>query len=145
MTSAMNGDPPSEQKLALVREFLRLSGAQKRIDEGAYVSRYSTAPHWLQFGLFRSSNALIDAYQEYRGIWQEEYESHVNWEFTEEELVEIIAFLQKPAGAHFLEGRWRMDAYIETNTEKVAAEIFEKAERALRSLASDVPEQGPEI
>ena len=77
------------------------------------------------------AEALRAAYARHRHVWQEEYESHVNWEFTEAELQDIVAFLERPVGQHFLEGRWRMDAYIETNTEALLEEIAREAEAAL--------------
>jgi hypothetical protein len=79
----------------------------------------------------RSIAALKEAYEDRQHIWQEEYESHVNWEFTEEELETKVTFLEPPVGQHFLEGRWRMDAYIGTNTEDVIEQIVSEATTAV--------------
>lgn len=73
------------------------------------------------------SDALKAAYLKRRGNYQQAYEDHLNWEFTEAELQEIVAFLSKPVGQHYLEGRWRMEAYTNTNTEDMEAEIVEEA------------------
>ena len=67
-------------------------------------------------------------------IWQEEYESHINWEFAESELAQVVAFLEAPVGQHFLDGRWRMDAYISTNTEELVEQIVEEAESAIDQM-----------
>ena len=71
------------------------------------------------------------AYEPHRLSWQEEYESHINWEFTEAELDEIVPFLEGPSGQHFLEARWRMDAYIGTNTEHLVERIISAAAATL--------------
>ena len=73
--------------------------------------------------------ALRRAYQPRRAAFQEAYEAHVNWEFTEDELTEIVRFLETPAGRHFLTGRWRMEAYVETDMEEVVEEIVQEARR----------------
>lgn len=82
-------------------------------------------------GFGRRRAALIDAYERHRADYQKEYESHVNWEFTEDELREIVGFLERPAGRHFLDGRWRMDAYVGTNTEEIEEQIVREAMAAL--------------
>jgi hypothetical protein len=51
----------------------------------------------------------------------------VNWEFTEAELAEIVGFLERPVGKHFLDGRWRMEAYVGTDTEEWEEQIVKEA------------------
>lgn len=75
--------------------------------------------------------ALKKAYAKHRSEYQQAYESHVNWEFTEEELAEIVAFLERPAGKHYLDGRWRMEAYVGTNTEELEERIVAEAQASL--------------
>lgn len=43
------------------------------------------------------------------------YEDHLNWEVPEAELTKIVGFVEKPVGQHFLEGRWRIEAYAGSN------------------------------
>lgn len=85
----------------------------------------------LEEGFTRRRAALINAYARHRDEYQREYESHVNWEFTEDELREIVGFLEGPVGRHFLDGRWRMDAYVGTNTEEIEEQIVREAMAAL--------------
>lgn len=75
--------------------------------------------------------ALKAAYEKRRAIYQQTYEDHLNWEFTETELKEIVTFLEKPVGQHYLEGRWRMEAYTNTNTEDMETEIVKEAAASL--------------
>ena len=67
------------------------------------------------------------AYEKRRAVYQEAYEDHLNWEFTEVELQEIVTFLEAPVGQHYLDGRWRMEAYTNKNTEDIEAEIVKEA------------------
>ena len=76
-------------------------------------------------------SALKKSYAKHRLTYQQAYESHVNWEFTEAELVQIVSFLEQPVGKHFLDGRWRMDAYVGTNTEKLEQQIVTEARASL--------------
>lgn len=55
----------------------------------------------------------------------------VNWEFTEEELATIVTFLESRVGGHYLDGRWRMEAYSDTNTEDVEQGIVAEAQATL--------------
>lgn len=139
MTSAQIEEPPGPSKLDLIRRFLQAAGLQHRIDNGSFLERYAIpgGPVFtsaardgatLRDAFDAASAALRTAYEKHRHVWQEEYESHVNWEFTEEELREIVTFLESPVGQHFLEGRWRMDAYIGTNTEELTEQIVREAE-----------------
>ncbi|CAM5544234.1 hypothetical protein [Sphingobium scionense] len=142
MASAQIGEPPSGSKLDLIRRFLRAAGIQDRLDTGQFLERL-TLPGTPLFALAArkgetfggaqrtADEALKSAYASRRQAWQEEYESHVNWEFTETELLNIVDFLEAPEGKHFLEGRWRMDAYIETNTEELVEQIVNEATAAL--------------
>lgn len=142
MSSAQISEPPSASKLDLIRRFLKAAGIQNRIDSGSILDRYAfiggavfnaAAQGGATIGeaVALAMDALRTAYAPHRHVWQEEYESHLNWEFTEEELREIVGFLEKAVGQHFLEGRWRMDAYIGTNTEDLIEQIASEAEATL--------------
>src|SRR5690348_7877469 len=139
MSSAQIDDPPSPSKLELIRRFLEAAGIQDRINSGGFVEHFAVQlmPKAAGDGAtFKGAadaafDAVRTAYAKHRDAWQEEYESHVNWEFTEDELQQIVEFLEAPVGQHFLEGRWRMDAYIGTNTEDLMQQIFWEAEEAL--------------
>jgi hypothetical protein len=130
-------EPPSASKLALIREFLRLNGTQAEIDTGSFLDRHSAAlraelavgkPE-ITYGefLMAPTAALRTAYGKHRQVWQEEYEAHVNWEFTEPELEELVAFMAGATGQKFLESRWRMKAYVGSNTEDLVDEIVADA------------------
>ena len=140
--SAMNDDPPSPTKLALIRRFLILNGSQAQIDTGMFLEQYAMPlPGRIPAGfetatINQALAALKAAYEKHRPFWQEEYERHTNWEFTEPELEAIVASLESPAGAHFLEGRWRMDAYVGSNTEHLVEAIIAEAQEALRDSAT---------
>ncbi len=81
----------------------------------------------LEAGFEKRMTALTNVYTKYRAEYQQAYEDHVNWEFTEAELAEIVGFLERPAGKHFLDGRWRMEAYVGTNTEELEEQIVNEA------------------
>ncbi len=81
------------------------------------------------------------AYDKHRHTWQDEYETHVNWEFEEEELSLIVAFLESAVGQHFLEGRWRMGAYVGSNTEDLVEQVLADAEAVLREGVAHRPAQ----
>lgn len=141
MTSAEIEEPPSLSKLDLIRRFLQATGIQERIDTGSFLQRFALPGTPLFTRLLDGGAVPIDAvmqgtrkleaaYACHRQIWQDEYETHINWEFTETELQIIVAFFEAPEGQHFLEGRWRMDAYISTNTEELVEQIIAEAERA---------------
>ena len=145
MTSAQVEEPPSSHKLDLIRRFLVASGIQHNIDNGKFVERFGipgghiyarAAERGATFGgaVEASLTVLRSAYEKHRHIWQEEYESHINWEFAESELAQVVAFLEAPVGQHFLDGRWRMDAYISTNTEELVEQIVEEAESAIDQM-----------
>jgi len=135
---------PSPAKLELIRKFLRLSGKQAEIDRGGFLDALgapgsvlsaglaAAKPHILYSEFFSAPvEALRRAYGPHRAVWQAEYEQHVNWEFAEDELCEIVAFLEGAAGQHFLEARWRMDAYVGTNTEDIVEQIVADARHSL--------------
>lgn len=82
-------------------------------------------------GFERRLTALTNAYAKHRAAYQQAFESHVNREFSEAELVEIVAFLDRPAGKHFLDGRWRMEAYVGTNMEELEEQIVKEAMASL--------------
>lgn len=150
MSSAMIAEPPSPAKLGLIRRFLVANGTQAEIDSGSFLQRYAMPGSEL-FRIAASAsgevtfreafelpmNALLKAYEQHRATWQDEYETHLNWEFNEEELSSIVSFLESPAGKHFLEGSWRMNAYINTNTEDLIEQIIAEAEANLRNRATE--------
>lgn len=154
MNSAMKGELPSPSKLALIRRFLIANGTQNEIDSGSFLQGFALPGSPLAMVAagasgeitFRQSfelpmKALMAAYEKHRSTWQEEYERHVNWEFEEEELSLIVSFLESTTGQHFLEGRWRIRAYIGTNTEDLIEQIIADAEVALREGVEDRPTQ----
>lgn len=138
--SAQIDKPPSPSKLLLVRRFLRAIGLQQQLDSGSFLERYAIpgGPMWqvtsgqgvqesLKGGFEQRMAALNNAYAKHRAEYQQAYEDHVNWEFTEAELGEIVGFLERPVGKHFLDGRWRMEAYVGTNTERMEEQILKDA------------------
>jgi hypothetical protein len=145
VSSAMIEEPPSAAKLELIRRFLIANGTQGEIDTGSFLQQFALPGSPLCMAAAAGSpaitlreafvlpmSALLGAYEQHRATWQSEYERHVNWEFGEEELSVIVRFLESPAGEHFLEGRWRMGAYVGTNTEDLLEQIVAEAEAALR-------------
>jgi len=143
VNSAQIDEAPSPAKVELIRRFLKATGIQKKIDTGSFLERHAFIGGQLLASAAEADGmtfkravesafgALRTAYEPRRHVWQEEYESHLNWEFTEAELERIVAFMEAPEGQHFLEGRWRMDAYISTNTEHLVEEIVTDAQAAL--------------
>jgi hypothetical protein len=138
--SAQIDEPPNPSKLLLIRRFLRAIGRQDQLDTGSFLERYAIpgGPMWqvsngqvltesLTGGFEKRMAALTNAYAKHRAAYQQAYEDHVNWEFTEAELAEIVSFLERPVGKHFLDGRWRMDAYVGTNTEELEEQIVKEA------------------
>lgn len=136
--------PPSPTKLILIRRFLRAIGRQDQLDTGSFLEHYAIpgGPMWhvepgsqitesLSGGFQVKMSALKKAYAKHRAEYQEAFESHVNWEFTADELAEIVAFLERPAGKHYLDGRWRMEAYVGTNTEELEEQIVAEAQASL--------------
>ena len=143
--AAQIDEPPSAEKLRLIRRFLELNGTQAEIDSGSFLDRFalpggtlaaslsaSTKEVTIEDMLMRPLGALRRAYAPRKHTFQEAYESHVNWEFSQPELSEIVAFLETAAGQHFMEGRWRMEAYTNTNMEDLVEEIVTDAERDLQ-------------
>ncbi|MBB5712194.1 DUF2059 domain-containing protein [Sphingomonas xinjiangensis] len=142
--SAMTETPASASKRALIRRFLRAVGRQEQLDSGSFLERYAIpgGVMWpikpgsqpmedLRGGFERRMSALKRAYEKHRTAYQQAYDDHVNWEFTEKELAVIVAFLESPAGRHYLDGRWRMEAYTDTNTEDVEQGIVAEAQASL--------------
>jgi len=136
----MDVEPPSASKLALIREFLRLNGTQGEIDRGDFLSRLGAftgplatellaANPTITYGevLSAPGAAVLRAYGKHRQTWQDEYERHVNWEFTEQELEALVAFMTGAVGRHYLDSRWRMKAYVGSNTEHLLDEIAAEA------------------
>jgi hypothetical protein len=142
--AAQVDEAPSAEKLRLIRRFLELNGTQAEIDSGSFLDHFALPGGVLTSSFNASSGkvsledmllgplqALRRAYAPRKHLFQEAYESHVNWEFTEPELAEIVAFLETPAGQHFMAGRWRMEAYTNTNMEEVVEEIVAETQRKL--------------
>ncbi len=138
--SAQIDEPPIPSKLLFIRRYLRAIGRQEQLDTGSFLDRYAIpgGPRWqlsngqvltesLSGGLKKRMAALTNVYAKHRAEYQQAYEHHVNWEFTEAELVEIVGFLERPVGKHFLDGRWRMEAYVETNVEEMEEQIVKEA------------------
>ena len=77
---------------------------------------------------FQKANGRADKHlRKASSQYQQAYEHHVNCEFTEAELVEIIGFLERQVDKHFLDERWRMEAYVETNVEELEEQIVKEA------------------
>lgn len=143
--SAQINEPPSPAKLKLIRQFLQLIGLQDRLDTGSFLEHYAL-PGGLMWSVTPGAaisetfgdgfkvrfDALKAAYAKRRAKYQQAYEDHLNWEFTESELNEIVSFLGKPVGKHYLDGRWRMEAYTSTNTEDLEEEIVKEALASLK-------------
>ena len=140
-------DPPSAAKLELVKRFMRASGLQARLDSGSFLERYAFNPA-INWNEGRTNINLLEAwsgpinilktiYQEkYRPLYQDAYEQHLVQEFSEQELEEIVVFLEAPVGQHYLEGTWRMEAYTHTNMEEDEAALVEEALKAYRNQQS---------
>lgn len=136
---------PSPAKLALIRRYLQLNGTQRQIDTGSFLDRYAF-PHGVLAQAMAARggratlrdmftvpmDALRRAYAPHRQVWQQEYERHLNWEYSEDQLRQIVAFLESDAGRHFLVGEWRMNAYVGTGTEELLEQIVREAEASLR-------------
>lgn len=143
--SAQFENPASLAKLALIRRFMKAIGLQDELDTGSFLERYAvpggamwtissgqTLSETLSGGFEKRMVALRKAYAQHRAEYQKAYEDHLNWEFTEAELAEIVGFLERPVGQHYLDGRWRMEAYVGTNTEDLEARIVAEAQANLR-------------
>ena len=142
--AASDEAPPSASKLALIRRFLRAIGRQDQLDTGSFLERYaipggelwpvtpgSQVSESLMGGFETRMSALKKAYEKHRSAYQRAFEGHVNWEFSEPELAQIVDFLESPVGKHYLEGRWRMEAYVGTVTEEMEAQIVAEAKASL--------------
>jgi hypothetical protein len=154
--SAQIDEPASPAKLELIRRYLRATGLQGGIDTGRFLHRYTIFNDRLTAAMTNASGrlslrdflggpqeAVRQAYEPYRHIWQEEYERHLNWEYTEDELRQIVAFLESDAGRHYRMGDWRMRAYVDTNTEHLIEQIIDDTEAILRSGKQPVPPRQP--
>lgn len=143
--SAQISKPPSPTKLKLIRQFLQRIGLQERLDTGSFLERHALpgGSMWAVTPGEAITESLLDgfkirfaalkaAYAKRRAAFQQAYEDHLNWQFTETELDEIVTFLSKPVGQHYLEGRWRMEAYSSTNTEDMEQEIVDEAVAGLK-------------
>jgi hypothetical protein len=140
--SAMDEISPSPAKRALIHRFLVANGSQAKIDSGTFLDHLAfpggpltgLLPEQVSLQEFFTGpmGALKQAYESHRDIWQEEYESHVDAMFGEEELLQVVDFLESPSGRLYLDASWRMDAYIETNTEAVVEHIVAEARKSLK-------------
>lgn len=143
--SAQVEKPASLAKMALIRRFMKAIGLQDKLDTGSFLERYAVpgGPMWtvssgetlretLSSGFEKRMTALRSAYAQHRAEYQEASEDHLNWEFTEAELTEIVGFLEGPVGQHYLDGQWRMEAYVGTNTEDLEERIVSEAQASLR-------------
>lgn len=147
VSSTQITSPPTEEKLALIRRFMAAAGIQSRLDSGSFLERYAFVPElgWHEGGaekrpesnlldtLFGPIEALRSVYVKYRPAYQSEYEQHLNWEFTEDELRQMIAFFESSVGQHYLEGTWRMEAYTGTNMEEAEQALVAEAVETYRS------------
>ena len=145
--SAMIESPPTEEKLELIRRFMTVVGIQSRLDSGSFLERYAFVSElgWQEGGAAKRSEpnllatltgpleALGAVYEKYRAVYQNEYEQHLNWEFTEDELRQMIAFFDSSVGQHYLDSTWRMEAYISTNMEETEKALVAEAVQAYRS------------
>lgn len=145
--SARIESPPTVEKLKLIRRFMTVVGIQGRLDSGSFLERYAFVPElgWheggdedrtesnLMDGFTGPIEALKYVYEKYRPIYQSEYEQHLNWEFTEDELRQMIAFFDSSVGKHYLDGTWRMEAYIGTNMEETEQALVAEAVQSYRS------------
>ncbi|MDI1294614.1 MAG: hypothetical protein PSY12_01775 [bacterium] len=142
--SAQIEEPPNLSKLQLIKRFLHAIGLQDQLDTGSFLGRYAMpgGAMWearsgevltesIASGFDVRFKALKAAYAKRQSLYQQAYEDHLNWEFSEAELREIVTFLEKPVGQHYLDGRWRMEAYTNTNTEDMEAEIVNEAAASL--------------
>lgn len=142
--SAQITSPPSANKLALIHRFMDATGLQREIDRGSFLDRLALpgGPLSLEVTDKGRTTATVDeifapamqgrlksVYGKYKADFQREYEEHINWEFTEEELRQIVAFLESPVGEHYLDGSWRMRAYVGTNTEPIIEQIITDAQK----------------
>ena len=133
--------PPSAEKLTLIQKFMNSSGLQDRIDTGIFLEKYAFLPE-IEWGsntenasenepflhqLKVTTYALKSVYEKYRPQYQEAFEDHINWEFTEEELRAIVNFIESPLGKHYLDGSQRMEAYTGTTMEETEALIVRQA------------------
>lgn len=145
--SARIETPPTEEKLELIRRFMVVVGIQSRLDSGSFLERYAFLPEfaWHESGVEKGTEsdpsgcltgpiqALKAVFEKYRPVYQSEYEQHLNWEFTEDELRQMIAFFDSPVGKHYLDGTWRMEAYIGTNIEETEQALVAEAVQSYRS------------
>ena len=139
--------PSTEEKLELIRRFMTVVGIQSRLDSGSFLERYAFVPGlgWhegetenrtesnLLGGLTGPIEALKAVYEKYRPVYQSEYEEHLNWEFTDDELRQMIAFFDSDVGKHYFDGTWRMEAYIGTNMEEIEQALVAEALESYRS------------
>jgi hypothetical protein len=141
MSAAQILEPASAAKLVLIRDYLRLCGAQRAIDEGWLWRRYwlpggevfDAVPEGISPGtaMERAMGALLAAYEPHRSALQAAYEEHVNWEFEEDELAEVVRFLGTAAGQHYRDAAESMDFYVECAIREPFEDIVEEARIAV--------------
>jgi hypothetical protein len=140
--SAQIGAPPTETKQKLILRFMDLTGLQHDIDSGSFLEYLALPGGPLSNGVEGPATDQVTleefltpamqgrfkaVYAKYRPDFQREYEAHLNWEFSEDELARIVEFLASPLGKHYLDGSWRMGAYVGTNTEHLVEQIVAEA------------------
>ena len=146
--SAQNETPPSAEKQQLIQRLMRATGLQARLDSGSFLDRYASISelHWHEGNETISLldfvtnpgpiQALKSVYEKYRAEYQEAYEAHINWEYTEDELRQMVTFWESPAGQHYLDGTWRMEAYTRTNMEETEEALVNEAVALYRSRSA---------
>ena len=148
-SSAMNEEPPSAKKLELIREFMRVTGIQNHVDSGSSLEKFARVDElgWEDSNEHmsladvilnrRRVETLKTVYEKYRPIYQGEIEGHLNWEFTEVELQEMVDFFGSPTGQHYFDGVWRMKAYTGTNLEDIEQQLVSEAVELHNTGSSD--------
>ncbi|MEN7538157.1 hypothetical protein [Aurantiacibacter flavus] len=147
--SAMNEQPANAEKQALIRRFMAATGLQRELDSGSFLERYAlnsqldwnsgTAATTLFEAITGPIEALKAEYEHVRPTYQEEFERHINWEYTEEELRQLVAFFESAVGQHYIDGDWRMRAYSATNLEDIEGELVRKAVARYQQAHSPQP------
>ena len=146
--AAQEEGEPSSSKIDLINRYLDATGWTARI-EGVGIFERFTLPssdnplfaaamerneaESLPATLDRMTAAVERHYAPHREDFRNLYVSHVHWEYEEAELRQIVEFLESPAGRHYRDGNWRMEAYNDTNTEDDVAEIIAAAAADLRA------------
>lgn len=161
MTPSAAGEaPPSPEKQKLIAEFLDLTGISGRISSASLMDVYAASdggrammanagPDGAYHGdLIDGPMGLVlkaykDAFRKHADDFRKAYAAHVNWEFTDGELRQINGFLSSKVGRHYLEGEWRMRAYVGTDTEDLTWQVAAEAKAAAKKLLADKGFESP--